>query len=71
VKKGVNEAGGTPRKFTTITVTDGIAMGHQGLKSGVARPDCGLGGTHHARALLDALVGLAGCDNAPALVRDP
>ena len=33
VKKGVSEAGGTPREFTTITVTDGIAMGHQGMKS--------------------------------------
>ena len=29
-KTGVEEAGGTPREFTTITVTDGIAMGHQG-----------------------------------------
>ena len=33
VKKGVIEASGTPREFTTITVTDGIAMGHQGMKS--------------------------------------
>ena len=32
-KKGVDEAGGTPREFCTITVTDGIAMGHQGMKS--------------------------------------
>jgi hypothetical protein len=32
-KKGVSEAGGTPREFCTITVTDGIAMGHQGMKS--------------------------------------
>src|SRR6185312_9853724 len=31
-KKGVKEAGGTPREFTTITVTDGIAMGHAGMK---------------------------------------
>ena len=30
-KRGVAEAGGTPREFTTITVTDGIAMGHQGM----------------------------------------
>ena len=30
----VEKAGGTPREFTTITVTDGIAMGHQGMKSG-------------------------------------
>src|SRR5437667_10115657 len=32
-KKGVAAAGGTPREFTTITVTDGIAMGHEGMKS--------------------------------------
>ena len=31
-KKGVKLAGGMPREFTTITVTDGIAMGHQGMK---------------------------------------
>ena len=30
LKKGVKSAGGTPREFTTITVTDGIAMGHDG-----------------------------------------
>jgi len=34
VKKGVKDADGTPREFCTITVTDGIAMGHQGMKSG-------------------------------------
>src|SRR5215203_4593323 len=33
VKRGVAAAGGTPREFCTITVTDGIAMGHQGMKS--------------------------------------
>src|SRR5690606_22769175 len=33
VKKGVKAAGGTPREFATITVTDGIAMGHAGMKS--------------------------------------
>jgi dihydroxy-acid dehydratase len=32
-REGVVEAGGTPRRFNTITVTDGIAMGHQGMKS--------------------------------------
>ena len=32
-KKGVKSAGGTPREFSTITVTDGIAMGHEGMKS--------------------------------------
>ncbi|MCX7345545.1 MAG: dihydroxy-acid dehydratase, partial [Alphaproteobacteria bacterium] len=33
VKKGVSAAAGTPREFCTITVTDGIAMGHQGMKA--------------------------------------
>ena len=33
VKLGVKARGGTPREFTTITVTDGIAMGHEGMKS--------------------------------------
>ena len=32
-KKGVKKNNGTPREFTTITVTDGIAMGHEGMKS--------------------------------------
>jgi len=36
-KKGVKEAGGTPREFCTITVTDGIAMGHEGMKSSWSR----------------------------------
>ena len=33
VKRGVSAAGDTPREFTTITVTDGIAMGHAGMKA--------------------------------------
>src|SRR5690606_2539397 len=36
VMRGVSEANGTPREFTTITVTDGIAMGHEGMKSSLA-----------------------------------
>ena len=38
-KRGVKEAGAAPREFTTITVTDGIAMGHQGMKSSLASRD--------------------------------
>jgi dihydroxy-acid dehydratase len=54
VKKGVATAKGTPREFCTITVTDGIAMGHQGMKASLAQPgpDCRFGGTDHARTLL-------------------
>jgi dihydroxy-acid dehydratase len=64
VKRGVAKAGGTPREFTTITVTDGIAMGHQGMKSSLVSREVIADSTEltmrgHA---YDALVGLAGCD---------
>jgi dihydroxy-acid dehydratase len=64
VKKGVAAAGGTPREFTTITVTDGIAMGHAGMKSSlvsreVIADSVELTVRGHC---YDALVGLAGCD---------
>ena len=39
VKKGVHQGGGTPREFCTITVTDGIAMGHEGMKSSLISRD--------------------------------
>ena len=66
VKRGVKEAGGTPREFTTITVTDGIAMGHQGMKSSLVSRDCIADSVEltvrgHS---YDALVGLAGCDKS-------
>jgi dihydroxy-acid dehydratase len=66
VKKGVSESGGTPREFTTITVTDGIAMGHQGMKSSLVSRDLIADSVEltvrgHA---YDALVGLAGCDKS-------
>jgi dihydroxy-acid dehydratase len=66
VKRGVAEAGGTPREFTTITVTDGIAMGHQGMKSSLVSRDLIADSVEltvrgHA---YDALVGLAGCDKS-------
>jgi dihydroxy-acid dehydratase len=66
VKKGVLDAGATPREFTTITVTDGIAMGHQGMKSSlvsreVIADSIELTVRGHC---YDALVGLAGCDKS-------
>ena len=66
VKQGVDAAGGTPREFTTITVTDGIAMGHQGMKSSLVSRDAiadtvELTMRGHS---YDALVGLAGCDKS-------
>jgi dihydroxy-acid dehydratase len=66
VKKGVSEAGATPREFTTITVTDGIAMGHQGMKSSLVSRDLiadSVELTMRGHAY-DALVGLAGCDKS-------
>ncbi|MFC7737701.1 dihydroxy-acid dehydratase [Roseomonas sp. GCM10028921] len=66
VKTGVKAAAGTPREFTTITVTDGIAMGHQGMKSSLASRDA-IADTVELTMrghCYDALVGLAGCDKS-------
>ncbi len=65
-KKGVKDAGGLPREFTTITVTDGIANGHQGMKSSlvsreVIADSIELTVRGHC---YDAIVGLAGCDKS-------
>ncbi len=66
VKQGVKKGGGTPREFTTITVTDGIAMGNEGMRSSLASRDAiadtvELTMRGHS---YDALVGLAGCDKS-------
>lgn len=65
-KRGVKDAMGTPREFTTITVTDGIAMGHEGMKSSlisreIIADSVELTVRGHC---YDALVGLAGCDKS-------
>jgi len=65
-KEGVTLGGGTPREFTTITVTDGIAMGHQGMKSSLVSRDVIADSVEltirgHS---YDALVGIAGCDKS-------
>jgi dihydroxy-acid dehydratase len=65
-KKGVAAAHGTPREFTTITVTDGIAMGHAGMKASlisreIIADSVELTVRGHC---YDALVGLAGCDKS-------
>ena len=66
VKKGVIEGGGTPREFTTITVTDGIAMGHQGMKSSLVSRDVITDSVELTMRghCYDAIVGLAGCDKS-------
>jgi dihydroxy-acid dehydratase len=65
-REGVIEAGGTPRRFNTITVTDGIAMGHQGMRSSlvsreVIADSVELSVRGHC---YDAVVGFAGCDKS-------
>ena len=65
-KAGVKEAGGTPREFCTITVTDGIAMGHQGMKSSLVSREViadSIELTMRGHSY-DALVGIAGCDKS-------
>ena len=66
VKVGVNEAGGTPREFTTITVTDGIAMGHEGMRSSLVSREVIADSTELTVRghCYDAIVGLAGCDKS-------
>jgi dihydroxy-acid dehydratase len=66
VKMGVKEAHGTPREFTTITVTDGIAMGHEGMRSSLASREA-IADTVELTMrghCYDAIVGLAGCDKS-------
>ena len=65
-KIGVDAAGGTPREFTTITVTDGIAMGHQGMKSSLVSRDIIADSTEVTMRghCYDAMVGIAGCDKS-------
>ncbi len=66
VSEGVKAADGTPREFCTITVTDGIAMGHEGMRSSlvsreVIADSVELTMRGHS---YDALVGVAGCDKS-------
>ena len=65
-KKGVKSAGGTPREFTTITVTDGIAMGHAGMKSSLISREVIADSVELTMRghCYDALIGLAGCDKS-------
>lgn len=66
VKRGVHEAHGTAREFCTITVTDGIAMGHQGMKSSLVSREVIADSVELTMRghCYDALVGLAGCDKS-------
>ncbi len=66
VKLGVKAASGTPREFTTITVTDGIAMGHEGMRSSLASREVITDSVELTMRghCYDALVGIAGCDKS-------
>lgn len=65
-KMGVKKAAGTPREFTTITVTDGIAMGHEGMRASLASREAIADSVELTMRghCYDALVGLAGCDKS-------
>ena len=65
-KRGVKDAGGTPREFCTITVTDGIAMGHEGMKSSLVSREVIADSIELTMRghCYDALVGIAGCDKS-------
>jgi dihydroxy-acid dehydratase len=66
VKLGIKHANGTSREFTTITVTDGLAMGHEGMRSSLASRDA-IADTVELTMrghCYDAIVGLAGCDKS-------
>lgn len=66
VKQGVAAARGTPREFCTITVTDGIAMGHQGMKASLVSREVIADSVELTMRghCYDGLVGLAGCDKS-------
>jgi dihydroxy-acid dehydratase len=66
VKQGVAAAKGTPREFCTITVTDGIAMGHQGMKASLVSREVIADSVELTMRghCYDGLVGLAGCDKS-------
>src|SRR5690242_18560222 len=65
-KQGVKESGGTPPVFCTITVTDGIAMGHEGMRSSLVSREVIADSVELTMRghCYDALVGLAGCDKS-------
>src|SRR6187549_822145 len=66
VKQGIAASAGTPREFCTITVTDGIAMGHEGMKSSLPSREVIADSVELTMRghCYDALVGMAGCDKS-------
>jgi dihydroxy-acid dehydratase len=71
VKEGIRAAGGTPIEFSSITVTDGIAMGTEGMKASLVSREVIADSVELVVRghLLDAFVGISGCDKTiPAMV---
>jgi len=71
VKEGVRAAGGTPIEFNTISITDGIAMGTEGMKASLISREVVADSVELVTRghLFDALVGISGCDKTiPAMV---
>ncbi len=66
VKHGVRDAGGFPMEFGTITVSDGISMGHEGMRASLVSREviCDSIETVVFAERLDGFVGLAGCDKS-------
>lgn len=66
VREGVIRGGGTPREFTTISVSDGIAMGHEGMRASLVSREVIVDSVElMVRAhCYDGIVGLAGCDKS-------
>ena len=63
-KSGIAEAGGTPREFTTVSVSDGISMNHEGMKFSLFSRELiadSIEAVVHGLAY-DALIGFGGCD---------
>ena len=71
VKEGIRAAGGTPIEFNTISVTDGIAMGTEGMKASLISRETVADSVEIVTRghLLDAVVGISGCDKTiPGMV---
>jgi dihydroxy-acid dehydratase len=71
LKEGIREAGGTPMEFNTITISDGITMGTQGMKASLVSREVIADSIELAARgnLFDGLVGIGGCDkNMPGII---
>jgi len=71
LKQGIREAGGTPMEFNTITISDGITMGTQGMKASLVSREVIADSIELVSRgnLFDGLVGIGGCDkNMPGII---